>query len=184
MLTEKQFIRSIVVNLVKVAVILILAGLVIGVFSKLIHRISSSIYEKEGLALLLEKRSENLIKIKSELDKIGNPEQTIENAFPNSDNVLEFVSSMESLAATYSIKQTLRFGNSVPAPELATADLNFLVIDYNLTLAGNINILINYLKDFEQLPYFTAINSFTITSGTDWFNESQIGIQAKLYLKK
>lgn len=184
MLTEKQFIKDIVGNLIKIAVILIVCGIVIGVFSRLIYKISSSIYEKEGLALLLEKRSENLVKLKTELDKIGNADLTIENAFPDSNNVLEFVSTMESLASTYSIKQTLKFGNSVPAPGLGTTEMEFLVIDYNLNLAGNINILINYLKDFEKLPYFTTISSFTITSGTDWFNESQIGIQAKLYLKK
>lgn len=184
MLTEKQFIRGIIENVIKISIILILGATGVGIFSNLIHKISNSIYEKESLALLLEKRNENLNNLKTELEKIGNADESIESAFPTSDNILEFVSAMEGLASTYSVKQNLKFGNSVPAPELTTANLEFLVIDYNLSVTANITVLINYLKEFENLSYFTTINSVAISSPSNWFSESQITIQAKLYLKK
>jgi Tfp pilus assembly protein PilO len=183
MFTEKQLLYKILTNLAMVFGVLIVALIGIGIFSGQISKISDSVYEKQKIALLLSRRNENLTMLKGNLARVGTADVQIENAFPTTDNILEFVSAMETLANQYGVRQTLRFGNATPLPEFAES-FPLSTLDYSLTLNGNIGLLISYLEDFEKLPFITAIQSMSINAGSNgWVNESQISIAAKLYIK-
>lgn len=184
MFNEKKLLLHIVKNAL-VAVAAILGAIVItSILSRQIARISNSVFEKQTVALMLEQRTENLFKLKEDLQRAGTVDARIENALPAPDSILEFVGALESLASQRSLTQSVRFGNVVPSP-MGSPDMPLSFIDYGLSFSGNIIILQNYLEDFEKLPFFTGVTAFNISSSepTGWFGNSQIGIEAKLYTK-
>lgn len=184
MFNEKKFIFNIIKNVLTGVGAVILAIIIVSVFSHQISKISNSVFEKQTVALALQQRSENLLNLGKDLEIAGDIDKKIENAFPTTDNILDFVAAMESLASQYSIAQNLRFGNITPS-SFVLDDTPISLIDYTLTLNGNIQILTKYLETFEKLPFFTEIKGIALSSydASGWKNNSQITIQAKLYLR-
>lgn len=184
MFNEKKLLWDIVKSAL-VAVIAILGAIIfVSILSRQISKISNSVFEKQTVALILEKRTENLFILKQELEQIGNVDARIENAFPAPDSILEFVVVLESLASQRSLTQNIGFGNIVPSP-INSPYVPLSLVDYNVSFGGNINILQNYLEDFEKLPFFTGIKTLTFYSSdaTGWIGNSQIVIGANLYIK-
>ncbi|HEV8601470.1 MAG TPA: hypothetical protein VGQ87_02620 [Patescibacteria group bacterium] len=182
MFTEKQLLYKIIRNLSLLGVVFVLSLIITGLIGRQITKISNSVYQKQKLASVLEKRSENLIRLSDDLKRVDDADQKINDAFPTSDNILDFVSAMEKVAMENSIKQSIRFGSAAPIPAVSE-NLQFSALDYTLTLTGDIKLLTSYLRDFEKLPFVTSISSITVNSSNGWTNESQIGIQAKVYIK-
>jgi len=184
MINEKRLIFNIIENVLAGVGAVILAAILVSVFSRQISKISNSVFEKQAVALALQQRSENLLELKKDLEITGNIDKKIESAFPTTDNILEFVSALESLASQYSIVQNLKFGNITPTSFILD-DTPISMIDYTLTLDGNIQILTKYLEAFEKLPFFTEIKSITLSSYdvSGWTGNLQIIIQAKVYVR-
>jgi len=89
------------------------------------------------------------------------------------DNILSFMGALENLAQKQSLSQNLSF-----------SDPNGKAIDYTVTLNGNLITLINYMKDFENLPYFSSIYSLEIRSGQfGWLDNSSIAMKARLNVR-
>lgn len=185
MLNKKQIILKITKDGVKALVAVGVAAVVVWFFSREISKISNSMAEKTALTSLMESRNDIILKLKNDLEPIGNKKVKIEQALPPADNILEFIGALESLAAKHSLTQNVKFSSPAPLTTAAGEILNFYSIDYNLTLNGNISTLILYLKDFEKLPYFSGANSFTLNAQVPntWSDNSVISIQAKLYVK-
>lgn len=184
MFKRRQLTLKIFKNLLRAGIAVAIAAIIVFIASQQISKISNSIQQKKTLSYILEKRTETISALKNDFEAVGEADKRIETALPATDNILDFVATLESLAAETSVQQSLKFGNPVPAG-LGSGNLNISTIDYNLTLTGNVLILINYLKKFETLPYFSGISSISIASRTDkgWEGDSTIGITAKLYTK-
>ncbi|MEK7149896.1 MAG: hypothetical protein AAB757_02920 [Patescibacteria group bacterium] len=184
MFNKKQIIVIVSKHLVKAALAAVIASVIIFIISGQISKIGNSLSEKRKLSLILQKRSETTEKIRENFKIIGDNEQKIKNSLPRTDNILDFIAALESLASKNAVQQSYRFG--VPTVFINQNNLNVASIDYNLNLTGNIVILINYLKDFENLPYFTGISSISVSSPPDrgWEANSSISIQAKLYARQ
>lgn len=185
MLSKKQIILKIAKDGIKVLIAAGIALAAVWFFSREITRISNSMAEKTALTSLMESRNDIILKLKNDLEPIGNKKVKIEQALPPADNILEFIGALESLAAKHSLTQNIKFSSPIPLAAVAGESLNFYSIDYNLTLNGSVSTLILYLKDFERLPYFSGVNSFTLNAQAPntWSDNSVISIQAKLYVK-
>lgn len=148
-----------------------------------IIKISDAVIQNRRLATTLEKRTEIFSTLARNTHIIGTNDMLIDNAFIPSDNILEFISALESLALKNGVTQSFRFENPIPAAISTSFPLS--TIGYSNNLSINVSNLTNYLKDFEGLPYFTKINSLTITSGdaTGWRGASNVLIGATLYTK-
>lgn len=162
----------------------ILVAMLISYFlAKEITKISNTVVQNRHLATTLEKRTEVFSTLARDTQIIGNNDTIVDNAFISSDNILEFISALESLAFKNGVTQSFHFENPTPAPISAPFALS--TIGYSNNISTNISGLTNYLNDFEKLPYFTNIGSLTITSGDPlgWRGVSNISFRAKLYTK-
>lgn len=161
------------------------ASVVVGVCAGQITKVSKSLVEKRRLAAILEQKNETLRQLEKDLAVIGSQEKKIREALPPSSNILDFIADLEGLAARSSVKQTTRFGTPVPVSPEGTEGISIAKVDYGITINGNIFTLQSYMKNFDNLPYFTKINSFSIQSGKElgWEGESSISINATVFVE-
>ncbi|HBB57001.1 TPA: hypothetical protein DEW47_04000 [Patescibacteria group bacterium] len=173
MLSKKQFYTVIVKQSAKIILSIVIATIIISYSCKKIAGISSFVAESRAANMALEKRSEMNARLENDFKILGNGAERITNAFPPADNILSFMGALENLAQKQSLSQNLSF-----------SDPNGKAIDYTVTLNGNLITLINYMKDFENLPYFSSIYSLEIRSGQfGWLDNSSIAMKARLNVR-
>jgi len=171
----------------KVAVCLAIIGIAVtGVYllSKQIKKVNVTIKEKKEMDFLISNREEVNNRIKADFIKVDpSYEQKINASLPPVYDILPFVDAMDSLAKKYSVKETINFNQPVPATD-APGPISLMKIQYNLTLEDlNVDTFNNYLKDFENLPYFASIDSISYLAGSKsgWQENSSINIIGSLY---
>jgi len=171
--------RNMAIALLSVAISLT----IVWFLSQGIKKTSSSIAENRRLAASLEERSRLSSVLKQNVQIIGKNDVLIEQAFLSSDNILDFIAAFESVARKNSIAQSSNFG--VPTLSDTAAPFPLATVIYGGTLSAKVSTLVKYLKDFEQLPYFTKINNVTISSQdkSGWRNGATMSFQATLYTK-
>ena len=182
MFTEKQLKLKVLKNLAITAAIVILALVIVALIGGKITKDSFALHQNAALTHLLASQNSDSVQLKEKLAPWVNIDAQIESAFPTTDNILDFVGSMEALANKTQVAQTLRFGTPVPLVQ-ADESLSLSTLDYTLTLTGSVNHLAEYLKNFETLPFFTQIQSINLTSNNGWENESIINLKANLYIR-
>lgn len=157
----------------KAAAAVILASLACVFLAAKIDKVSRSLQQQRILTLVMEKRSETLSKLKDDFKITGGAEEKINDALPPADNILDFVAALEALAKDNSVVQILSFESP-----------SNLTINYGINISGNVDSLINYLKDFEKLPYFTGVSGLNLTAPNgDWRSNSSATLAAKVYTK-
>lgn len=159
---------------------IVLASIIVSFLMKEISKISNSIMENKKASFILEKRSEIIQNLKKDFQLVGDKDKDVEEALIPVDNILNFVAATESLANQYSLQSSIKF----ETPTLVSG--NIYSINYSLILNGNIFTLINYIKSFEKLPYFSGIVSINYQSLTErgWEDNSSINIKGKIYVKQ
>lgn len=158
------------------------ASLAVWFLSSEIERISDDAVKNRQLASTLEKRTELLATLKRDAAIVGENDTLIKQAFVPADNILGFVSVLKKLALRNAVMQTFHFGT--PAPSSIPAPFALSAIPYSNTLSGTIFTFSHYLKEFENLPYFTTIQSLTISSQDKtlgWRGASGATMSATLY---
>lgn len=181
---KKAVAKVILRQVAKASVAVIIAMLVIGVFSNKIAAIQQSLTTKRQLSYLLESQVRTTEDLKSAAKLLGNNDKRIETSLPPSENILDFVAILETLANQNSLQQTLKFETPTTYVEPASG-LELQKINYNATINGNVFTLINYLRGFEKLPYMTRVRAVGVTSTIDkgWEKEATVNISAEVYTK-
>jgi len=143
-----------------------------------ISKISDNAAKDRQVAADLSERTSLLSNLKYESELIGNNDDTIRHAFIPSNNILAFVSILESLALKNGVTQSFHF--SSPSPSTGETAFPYSMIIYQNTISSNVPTFINYLKDFEKLPYFTKIDSINISAAStaDWRTSAMISFGA------
>src|SRR3989344_1291608 len=151
--------------------------------TKQIEHISETVALNHRLANELEKRSGLFEVLKRDAQIIGINDIRIENAFPPSNNILEFINILDSLAAKIGIAQTYRF--ETPVSSAISDSFPMSTILYTNSFGTNVPTFLNYLKEFEKLPYFTNIEGLNISSQDNigWLGASAVSLRASLYTK-
>lgn len=144
-----------------------IALVVISFLSNQITSISNKTAKDRNVAESLSDQTTRYANLKNETALIGSNDKIIKNAFIPSDNILGFVAALEALALKNGLTESFHFsGPSSPVTE-TSFPTETIVFQNNIT--SDLQTLINYLKGFENLPYFTKIDSINISSGsTDW----------------
>lgn len=146
-------------------------------FSNQITKISAKAVKDRHLAAQLSERTALLSSLKHETELIGANDAIIKHAFIPTNNILEFVGVIETLAFKNGLTQAFNF--SAPTPGATAGTLPLATITYQDTIPANVNALIKYLKEFEQLPYFTKIDSLNISAGgADWRTAGTVSFSA------
>ncbi len=162
MFTTKNLLLLILRHMLIAFVVVFSCLICILFLSRSIDHIASSVVQNRKLAQALAERTALLSQLKRDTEIVGNNTQTITHAFPPSDNVIEFISALESIALKNGISQSFRF--SSPTPANIASPIPLYLVSYQNTLTVNLPTFIQYLKDLENLPFFTTIDGFNITS--------------------
>ncbi len=162
MFTTKNLLMLIGRHAIVAFVAIFIASVAVWFLSREIERIVNEVVLNHRLASTLAKSTELFDILRRDASIVGTNDILIDSAFIPSDNILEFVSIFESLAAKNSISQNFNFDTLTPAPIASPFPLS--VVAYSNNLSTNISTLSKYLKDFESLPYFTKIESLSMSS--------------------
>jgi len=148
-----------------------------------ITNVSNTVIQNRHLASTLEKRTELFSTLARDIQVIDKNDTFFEQAFLPSDNILEFISVLESIALKNGATQSFSF--DTPSPSPFSSPFPISTIGYTNRLSLNVFTFTNYFKDFETLPYFTKIENLTITSGdpAGWRGASSVSFRATLYTK-
>ncbi len=151
--------------------------------SREIERVSNNVATNRQLAEKLSKRTDLFSVLARDAAFVGTNDTALERAFVPADDIIEFISTLESTALKNGVTQAFNFGNPIPAAEASPFPLS--TIEYQNTLSLNITSFSAYLKDFEKLPYFTRIDglSFSSQDGAGWQSGGVASYRAVLYTK-
>lgn len=156
------------------------AVLTAGFLSQQITRLSDDVLKNRNLASALEKRTELFAAVKRDTELVGTNDTLIEQAFIPSNNILDFVFTIESLALKNGVTQAFHFDTPTPSP--VSAPFPLATVTYSNSLSGDLKGFLGYLKDFEGLPYFTKIESLNISSSgkADWRDTGTMSFRASV----
>lgn len=184
---KKKIILKLSLTFLLSAAMVTLAWLGTYFLKKQILNISQKIQEKKQLTYILKNRENAAAKINRDFKLVAaDYEQRIKNGLPTVDNIIPFVEAMESLAKKNSLNQTITFASPQPLPA-DSGDLTLFAINYTLSLSNaNLSVFLNYLEDFEKLPYFASLDSISLgaNGSRGWEDNSSITLSGKFYAKE
>lgn len=186
MLTKRQLYFEVGKNVAIMLVAIICAAMGSAFFANRITQIADSLIEKERLSFVLSRRGEYLAELDRTFARLGDGDRNLVDAFPPTDDILGFVAALDSVARRTGVTQTYSFGVPSVFGDPATDKIPLAIIEYNLSVNGNVQTFLNYLKEFERLPYFSGIRGITITGdGTGgWESGLQANLSAVLYARQ
>lgn len=174
MLNRKQFFSQILRHGIKTILAIAIAASIMSYSAKRISKISASIVERRASSFALEKRSEMTAQLEKDFKEIGNADAKIEQVFPSEDSIFGFVSAMENLGKETGRKQGLNFATVYGGA----------TFEYSISLDGNIETLIDYLKKFEKLPYIATISGLDFNGPAGgWLENSSISMRASATMR-
>jgi len=187
MFTHKQLRIELEKQLAKMLIALLLTAVAIYFFGSQVSQMSKAAKEQRTAVFILEQRNQTSNMLQEGFKLIGEGDKNLENAFIEVENITEFIVALEKLSRTNGTAQVLQFG--IPAPfiipnenEIKENGLNILKIEYTIILEGNSKLLVDYLKDFEVLPYFTGASSVNAASSAKgWQENAKIQLRSILY---
>jgi hypothetical protein len=143
-----------------------------------------SVVAKKQLNTSLGIRSNVVAQLHGQYLQVAGSGARIRSALLPSSNVLEFVTSLESLAAKDNVAQSVHF--DIPRDSGATLGDPIVAVQqiaFSESIQGNIFTFIQFLKDMERLPYFMKLDGMTIAGSADggWQNTSTVTLQGTLY---
>jgi len=149
-----------------------------------ISKISDSLQQKEKLTELLSLRINNIQQLKNSLAVLGEHDKKIATLYPPTDNILDFVGALGSIAKQTSVKQTLTFGNF--APFTAAGGTIIDRTDYTISLTGTMPALKAYLEQLEKISFVTKIGAVNLYAAppSGWNGDSTITINGSLYAQQ
>lgn len=183
---EKKKLILIISGRIGIALIFVLAAsFASSLFGGKITQIGSALVTTKRNSVVLTRRSEMLNKIEKDISIVGDNAGKINQAYVPVDNILDFVSVVENLAAQSSTQYNVVFGNPVVYAAKGNGE-NIYSIGYTLTMSGTVYTLSSFLSQFNELPFFADVDSVSVSGSADkgWEGSSSITIQGKVYARQ
>ena len=175
------FKNSIVKLSVLIIMIVAISMSVVFILKNKIEDKTVQLQEKRNMLEVLEKRDENFLELKNTNKLVKKNLLVIEKMLPDEKNIEKFVTTLENIAAKTNNNQILIFDpieNSKPTGEKIDS------LEFSVILTGNSYSFINYLEEFEKLPYFIKIKNVTIENNLGIVNNnSQLNLKSEIYIK-
>jgi len=176
------FKNPIIKLLALVVIIIAISTSVVFILKNKIENRATQLQEKRNMLEILEKRDENFLELKSANKLVEKNLPTIKDMLPDEKNIEKFVTTLENIATKTNNNQVLIFNpieNSKPAGEKIDS------LEFSITLIGNSYSFINYLEEFEKLPYFIEIKNVVIKNNSGIANNnSQMNLKLEIYIRR
>jgi hypothetical protein len=183
--SKQQVIVKILTSSLKGLTFVLFAFILSWFFVSKIKNISDSLHTQKRLTLILQTKQSYKNTLMEEYEQIKKHIPSIENALPKDENILDFLSAIESISKQQSVEQNLKFTGTAPAEE-SSPEFPINSLSFTYTANGNIFVAIETLKAFEKLPFSSKIEGFSISSPATkegWKETSSFIIQGKLYAR-
>jgi hypothetical protein len=149
--------------------------------SSQIERMTDSVALNHRLQAELQKRTSLFELLKHDSQIVGSNDTKIFGAFAPSDNILGFINTLDDLGTKNSLTQIYHF--DTPILSSISAPFPISTITYTNSFQTTLPGFSTYLGQFNKLPYYTKIDSFSISSQDKlgWLGQSAITYHATLY---
>jgi Tfp pilus assembly protein PilO len=146
---------------------------------------ADTVVEQKKLSATLEMRSGIIAQLMQDAARSRGAQERVDAALLPANNVLEFVGAVESMALKDNVTASLRFDTPSELGEtVGTPPRHIVQVPFTISVQANIFTFLQYVKDVESLPYFTRIESISITGAEGgWQNTSNISIRGTLYTR-
>lgn len=184
MFTTKKILIIIIKNSIISLVFVGIISFAIFLIKNEIVKITDSVVLNKKLGAQLKERTELISTLKHDAKIIGQNNILIKEAFISSENISPFIDELDKLGAEVSVDQTYRF--ETPKPSGLHGPFPISSIYYSNNITTELSSLLGYLKKFENIPYFTKIESITISSQDKtlgWLGQSNILLKTVLLTK-
>ncbi|MEI6280613.1 MAG: hypothetical protein WCP17_01255 [bacterium] len=183
MFTKKNLLILIGKNALIALLVISFVLIAISFISSQITRMSNAVSLNHRLEAELVEKTELFKIIERDTQVIGTNNKRIENAFVPSDNILEFVNILDSLAIKNTINQAYHFETPIISGISAPFPISTIIFSNKFDV--NVLTLSKYFKEFDKLPYFTKIDGFTISAQNQlgWQEVSALTFRGTLYTK-
>lgn len=181
MFTIKNLLILVWRNVVASLMVVSIAAIIIFYLEKGINTMTNLIVENQKTEVESKKRNELLSTIEQGVRVIGKNDILINNAFVPSNDISEFTNTLDKLGFDNGTLQTYHFETPIPSSTSEEPALSSVLYSNNFTVVGMKKVS-KYLKDFEELPYFTKIESLTLSSqdATGLSGTTNISLKATL----
>ena len=170
---------------ISVGVILV-AAILTSLLGSWIRAAADEVVEHKQLNATLEMHNQVIIKLSQEYKQVRGNESRIRAALLPSSNILEFIGALESIALKDNITESVHFDTPREVPlTIGEPPVSLEQIAFTLPLQGNIFTFLEYLKDFERLPYFTKVEGISISATPQGGlqNTSNISLRGSIYTR-
>lgn len=194
MFTKRQLIIELTETFGRAFLAVAIASVVIYLLSGRITAIGKTTKENRTAVIILEGKNRVGNDLKNNFAPIGDGDKKVEEGFVKAENIVEFINKLEGIAKDANLEQGLKFYAPMPLQTReekiekndAAEELKLMSVDYDINLKGNAASLVQYLEDFEKLPYFSKVVSINLNSSPalGWEKEAIASIKAQLYLRQ
>ncbi|MFA5134719.1 MAG: type 4a pilus biogenesis protein PilO [Patescibacteria group bacterium] len=136
-----------------------------------VSELTESINGKRIQLASFQQQRENIEQTRTEYNTIKTDIESVSKIFIKEDNVLEIISTLEEIALTNNIIQSISMGTF--STEGITRRL-----DVTLSLQGTWNHIIQYLSSIERLDYYISMSDLAINTNTEG---TTVSINASFY---
>lgn len=147
-------------------VIVILAAAGIGVIYPYYGKISTlkkEMYDARLQLAIFQQQRDNAEATRQDYNRIKNDIENISKIFINKDKVIDFISSLESIAGRRNVRQTINL-------DTTTQDSTDGTLDMKISVDGSWADCLQYLADLERLDYYLSISELNATGEANNIN--------------
>jgi hypothetical protein len=183
---RKKFKKKLYFKITQIILILIIVFVTCFVFSGKIKKESKELIEERKTSQDILLRNQAMVGMYKEYKNAKPYIEKLENIHlvAEKENLVEIISLLEKTAQDTGNVQIIKLKDSQPVPEISKEGVAVEKMNYIITLSGNFDSLVEYLKQIKELPYYIKFEYINIYGPVEIKKNSQTVLGASFYLKK
>ncbi|MEK7123860.1 MAG: hypothetical protein AAB851_03145 [Patescibacteria group bacterium] len=164
----------------QIVLVILSVGAVDYFLTKQVDGLALSLSEKRSLLKVWLERDNTAIQLRRDYEIVKDAAPKIGRPLPTIETFGVFITEIENLAAASNVAQTISFSE----PQQSQTE-NILVVPFSIILSGaTYDAVLNYIRKFENMPYFAEIEMVGFSSSAGIFTPGQATLTAKAYIRK
>lgn len=181
---RKKFKRKVIFKTIQIATILIIAIIISFIFIKKITKTTQDLTNKEESVQSVELQNKSRITMIEEYKQAKPYLDKVKAINFLSEDLVGVLSSLEEAAKDTNNKYDIKSNETITVKDINITGSEVKKMSYTITLTGNYNSFLNYLKKIKELPYLIKIDNIDMQGGIDLDKDSQTIIGASFFIEK
>lgn len=164
----------------QIVLVILSAGAVDYFLTKQVDGLAMSLSEKRSLLKVWLERDNTAIQLRRDYEIVKDAVPNLGRPLPTIETFGIFITEIENLAAASNVAQTISFSE----PQQSQIE-NILVVPFSIILSGaTYDTALNYIRKFENMPYFAEIEMVGFLSSAGIFTPGQANLTARVFIRK